>query len=1513
MIPPGQIILVIALLFLLAVFIDWQLMRWLASRWQRNCTRESRGRGVYLFGRFSPILTWLKYHRSEPPPARKQTHQRATAQFDLRRPEERSLASFPTRRATLSEWSLIALVLILFFGPILFNGESRLPGSETQAFQSLDWTFYHSVFDDHTFPLWNPYLLTGLPYLADPTSHTLNPLVGIPVLLFGPQNGLKTGVFLTFLAAAWGMWYLASVLGMGRAARLWAALAFALAGQPLARFMQGQYLLVLGFAWIPWIVGGMFHLARTRRLVNVIGTGFALAFLFLAGGPYHILFILLVIVILALVMPLHVQRTKPYLTVDTDLFKWMGLALALALGLAAVQLLPQSTLWPDLQPASVPAGMQTLRQIFLSYISKNIARPDIFESYPAPEEFYAYIGPVPFAALIFLPLAVWKRERKPIIVATSILLLVGIWVSPGILHNALEGLSIFIRFPFLLRILVYGSFAIVLLAALGIDTAFKLLPQVNEDLLKKHEGGGNLRAIFGSIGAGILVILMSANIIDLFRTNRAFLTPSLPDYPARRAVAWLGEHDPSAYYVSFEPHNATHDAVISAQSHFLDAWYFFDYAPSLDGAINQIYVKARPHYVISPAQFPPPSQADAQFVNQVEGYNIYKLANSLPYAFTVPLQTLTAPPAPQLTSAYAAAACSYRATPNRIEVTAHGNADQMLVVLTTSHPEWHAAVDGEQVEIQNVGGYLAVPLRDGSHTYTFSYRPKAFFIGLLISTLCFAWAVYVLGKNYAQRPWDIRLWLDHTHTAIRGLVLRLRPPRPADKRFDLEGIYRKKTIRIASPLEVADGTPIHVAADTLPAASPLRAATIRWLWSTGDLVVAIGKAVSLEAVFFTIAISVYAFTRLYALESFPIYFFSDEAVQTLFAQALIKSGFVGTDGTFIPMYVEVEGLRWTPMLPIYIHALTLTLFGKSILVTRATSAVVGILAPLAAALTLKKVFKARLWWTVVFFLAVTPAWFIHSRTAFETALATAFYACFLLTYLLYRTQSPKYIYAALAFGAATFYSYSNAQAIIAFATAMLFIVDFRYHWQHKVILARGLLLALVLAYPLISFEIHKPSAMGDHLRVINSYWLQPIPLTEKISLFIHKYSYGLSPAYWFFPNNQDFPRHRMAGLGQMQTAVLPLFLIGLIISLAKIKSVPHRTVLIAALATPIGASVVDVGITRVLAFVVPANILVVLGLEWAFKWIKNQRVYQRIGALLFVGLIAASLALMHYALVQGPLWFNDYGLYGMQWGARQLFEEAIPPILAKEPNTQILVSSSWANGTEKYLDFFFGPADHPRIRMDGIETYLFRQQTLTPHMLFVMTPFEFQKAAQSQKVNIVSLEKIIPYPDGQPGFYFARLAYTPHAAAIFAAEKEARSIPVQQTFEINGETIHFTYSKTDMGAIPYLFDQDDFTLIRGLEANPFKLEMDFSRPRTLDGLEISFGMANIDITAYLYETPNSKPVVYTTSFLKDKGEKLAKLSFDNAPRTVSRLSLEFFDPYSGETANIHIREIHFLP
>jgi len=516
--------------------------------------------------------------------------------------------------------------------------------------------------------------------------------------------------------------------------------------------------------------------------------------------------------------------------------------------------------------------------------------------------------------------------------------------------------------------------------------------------------------------------------------------------------------------------------------------------------------------------------------------------------------------------------------------------------------------------------------------------------------------------------------------------------------------------------------------------------------------------------------------------------------------------------------------------------------------------------------------------------------------------------------MLYVSESPRYLYAAVAFGAATFYSYSNAQAIIMTAAALLLISDFRYHLRNRDTVLRGMLLAAVLAIPFIEFRLSRPQALSEHLRVVGSYWYQAIPLQQKLLIFSQKYLYGLSPQYWFFPNAFDLPRHRMAGFGQMQTAILPFFLLGLIVCLVKWRSSSHRAIILAALATPVGAALVDIGIPRVLAFIIPANLLAALGLEWLLERWKKWLPYRLTAIVLFAGLVWANFAMLNTALVKGPLWFRDYGLYGMQYGARQLFEEAIPEFLAKESDTQILVSSTWANGADNFLRFFFTPQELKRVRMDGVATYLFKKLPLNDRMIFIMTASEYQQAKGSPKFSAVDVDKIVPYPDGSPGFYFARLQYSQNVDSIFVAEEQARQQLVPGSVTIDGQTVGLRYSQIDMGTPGQMFDDDPFTLMRGLEANPFILEFSFPEPRHVGGVTADFGLVNLTLTAKLYPNPDETPTIYNATFLSAiTGNSQVDMRFPDAPEKVSKFRLEILNTLSGETANIHIREMHLLP
>jgi hypothetical protein len=177
----------------------------------------------------------------------------------------------------------------------------------------------------------------------------------------------------------------------------------------------------------------------------------------------------------------------------------------------------------------------------------------------------------------------------------------------------------------------------------------------------------------------------------------------------------------------------------------------------------------------------------------------------------------------------------------------------------------------------------------------------------------------------------------------------------------------------------------------------------------------------------------------------------------------------------------------------------------------------------------------------------------------------------------------------------------------------------------------------------------------------------------------------------------------------------------------------------------------------------------------------------------------------------------------------------------------------------------------------------------------------------------VKVEEVVPYPDGTPGFYLVRLQYASDAEQYFVAEREARRQLIEGEVTLNGKPVRMRYSQTDMGLPEQLFDGDEFTLLRGLEANPFVLELYFSEPRNLSGLTAAFGSVNYDITASLYPSLDGEPAIYQTKYRKQDGDPDLQMQFSNAPPLVSWLRLEIFNPEAGDSSNIHLRDLKLLP
>jgi hypothetical protein len=664
----------------------------------------------------------------------------------------------------------------------------------------------------------------------------------------------------------------------------------------------------------------------------------------------------------------------------------------------------------------------------------------------------------------------------------------------------------------------------------------------------------------------------------------------------------------------------------------------------------------------------------------------------------------------------------------------------------------------------------------------------------------------------------------------------------------------------------------------------------------------------LEWVLFFAALFLYAVTRFVGLTRYPIYFFCDEALQGNLAWQLIHNGFRDHTGTFLPPYF-LNDRRWAVSLSAYANVLPTLLFGKTVAAVRGTSVVVTILGAAGAGLVLRQL-KNRFWWASPLLIGITPLFFVHARLGFESAMMASFFFCFLWAYFVYRNGNPRWLFIALFFGACTFYSYTAGQGVMLVMGVLLLFSDLPWHLaQKKTVLAGALLMGILLASPYLRYRRLHPGVVQEQLQVLDSYWLHPIPLSEKLGHFGRNYAAGLDPRYWFLPNGREMERHRMDSMAFLPPFFLPFILVGAGVCIVRFRSPLHRAVLFTPLGVPFSGAAANLQILRLLGMIVPAVLFAAIGIDQVLKLLARVRVpLLPAAALLGAALAAGNVVLTRDALVQGPTWFRDYGLYGMQWGAPQVFH-AVSEELARSPRSRILVSSTWSNNPHEFVSFFLTPEEQRRVGIADIRAW---SQHMTPFggdEIFVMTPDEYELARSRRQFVVPQPIRTIPYPDGRPGFRFVRVRYAADAAAVFEAERQARAALTEHAAVVRGETWTIRHSQSDMGNVPDLFDGRPDTLLRGLEANPFVVEIGFPTPRMVSGVSVTLGaMDRAHVRLRAQAAADGKESAGDTVVSNRPPKDSIDVSLPARVRT-SRIRIEIGDAEERDQTHVELREI----
>jgi hypothetical protein len=289
-----------------------------------------------------------------------------------------------------------------------------------------------------------------------------------------------------------------------------------------------------------------------------------------------------------------------------------------------------------------------------------------------------------------------------------------------------------------------------------------------------------------------------------------------------------------------------------------------------------------------------------------------------------------------------------------------------------------------------------------------------------------------------------------------------------------------------------------------------------------------------------------------------------------------------------------------------------------------------------------------------------------------------------------------------------------------------------------------------------------------------------------------------------------------------------------------------------------------------------------------------------------------SIFMLRDALVNGPTWFEDYSLYGMQYGAKQVFQDVVRVGLEQDPNRSYVVSPSWANGTEQFVSFFIPAPLQSRVSLGQPVNFIDALKKNPSDIYFVATSDEYDKLIHKTEFQNIEIKQTLPFPNGKPGFYVLTLRVSDNIEQIIAAEKEAQRHPVEDTMSLNGQNIRVIHSPLGSGRIEDMLDNDPDSLARVMLANPFLIDLYPTTPINTSSLILQTGsLPNFTVTISLYAPGSSTPVNYTQTFLNLPPDPLVNILFDKGPATSERIKIEIKDNLSGDESQIHVRTIQF--
>ncbi|MEP7290027.1 MAG: hypothetical protein ABI947_30130 [Chloroflexota bacterium] len=669
---------------------------------------------------------------------------------------------------------------------VMFGGPDY-PSAMHQS--SFVWAVFHKT---GAIPLWDPFIGYGEPMFENLASSALNPLLMVPVLIFGPVQGGKVALFFHIFLMGVGGWLLARVLRLNWPGRIMLGLLITGSGSIVAQFGDGFIHLAFPQVYIPYAFAGLIGTLYLRRRWPIVMLAVASALMPYSGGEWYVLPTAIMATLLSGFAILNWEPTQKTWNIDWRMVRRLVGATVLTVGLVAIRFL---SLHRELvfHPANWAGPSAEFLDMLKTYFVPYTPRPDYGDLWIN----YHYVVPMAFAIFLLVLRTVLYRPSginrvgvwRIIVPALILILILTIWAMGD--TPFVEWL--YQTIPFLVdwknsgRIAAGASIWVIALVAIWFDDVVFILlqmvkripPKTNpQDMLTPIVKLKRLLRLPRIVAQGAVIIVLGVGLFAafdaLYNWTRLVTTYYVNQYNPDEwiGLTYLRSQHPNEFLSVLTQGWINHFGFVEnlGRTTHGDATIFTNGLPSTIGpdwimnSSPEYSVGANLNYIgwLKDNGYTPVLGAPPESYNKQPTAWYY--ADGVDYAFWVPRTTLISRDpnnGKALIRSETQPVTYFHRVDSVLVLPENYPPDSVMVINETAYPGWIVTVDGKEATIESVGGRLAVALPDrasgtGSTEVLFTYRPLPLFAGAAITVLTALMCIVFLLRADERIPVTVR-------------------------------------------------------------------------------------------------------------------------------------------------------------------------------------------------------------------------------------------------------------------------------------------------------------------------------------------------------------------------------------------------------------------------------------------------------------------------------------------------------------------------------------------------------------------------------------------------------------------------------------------------------------------------------------------------------------------------------------------------------------------------------------